>query len=363
MTSGASRRAEILTPRARLLLPIFLLLLIALSVRQLWCALPSRVALSGSIMGTTWSVVLGAAGRSRDDLVSARAAIDERLAAIDGAMSTWDPDSELSLFNADTSGEPFRLSAATLEVLQIAQRVSQASGGAFDVTVGPLVSAWGFGAGARAPGRGPAEAELAAIRERVGFGLLEIDASAGTARKRHPELACDLSAIATGFAVDEVARTLTRLGWTDFLVEVGGEVRASGERPAGGPWRVGIERPDEEARAVQEVVALRDAAMATSGDYRSFYELAGRRLSHLVDPRTGRPVAHRLASVSVVHPEAVFADAWATALAVLGPEEGLARAEAEGIEAYLLLRGTGDDFELRSTPGFPLDPDAEPAAD
>ena len=235
--------------------------------------------------------------------------------------------------------------------------------GGDEIAVGPLVAAWGFGAGARAPGHGPAGAELAALRERIGFGLLEIDLSAGTARKQHPQLVCDLSAIAKGFAVDEVAHALSQLGWTDFLVEVGGEVRAAGERPEGGAWRVGIERPDEASRAVQGVVVLRDAAMATSGDYRSFYEVEGRRLSHLVDPRTGRPITHQLASVSVVHPEAILADAWATALAVLGPEAGLARAEAEGIEAYFLVRADGDAFVARRTPGFPVDHDGGPGTD
>jgi thiamine biosynthesis lipoprotein len=157
-----------------------------------------------------------------------------------------------------------------------------------------------------------------------------------------------------------VARALAELGWTDFLVEVGGEVRARGRRPAGGPWRVGIERPDPEGRAVHGVVELADLSMATSGDYRSFYEQGGKRLGHIVDPRTGRPVRHRLASVSVVHRDAVLADAWATGLAVLGPEEGLAIAEAAGLDAYFILRTGSGGFEILATPGFPRVRDVSP---
>ena len=353
MTSASSGRPQLLTPRARVLLPIFLLILLALSLRQLWWLAPARVVLTGPTMGTTWSVTLDARGRGRGDLGAARAAIDERLANVNRLMSTWDPDSELSRFNRHASTEPFRLSPETLQVLGLAQEISERTDGAFDVTVRPLVAAWGFGAGARAPGHGPDATELAAIRQRVGFRLLELDPAAGTARKRRPDVECDLSAIAKGFAVDEVARALAGLGWTDFLVEVGGEVRAHGRRPEGGAWRVGIERPDAEGRVAQTVVALADGVMATSGDYRSFYEEGGKRLTHIVDPRSGRPVGHSLASVSVVHREAARADAWATALTVLGPEQGFARAEAEGIAAYFLVRSEGGSFEARSTRGFP----------
>ncbi len=353
MTSASSRVPELLTPRARALLPFFLLLLIAVSVHQLWCSAPDRVVLSGPTMGTTWSVVLAGAGRDREDLVTARAAIDARLIAVNAGMSTWDPESELSRFNAARHTEPFVFSPDTFGVLALARDVSERSGGAFDVTVRPLVAAWGFGAGARIPGDDPDAAELAALRERVGYRLLELDARAASARKARPDLEADLSAIAKGFGVDEIARALLELGWSDFLVEVGGEVRAHGERPGGGPWNVGIERPDEAGRVVHAVVGLADLSMATSGDYRNYYEEEGERRSHIVDPRTGRPVGHTLASVSVVAEEAVLADAWATALSVLGPEEGPAIAEAEGIGAYFIVRTPEGDFEARATPGFP----------
>ncbi len=336
-----------LTPRARLLLPIFLLVLAALTLRTLWCQAPARTLLAGETMGTTWSVTL-----ARSD-PGARADVQAALDAVDGAMSTWDPASELSHFNGHASREPFSLSAETLGVMALARDVSEATGGAFDVTVRPLVGAWGFGAGARVPGAGPDHAELVSLRERVGFAKLALDPADGTASKQHPGLEVDLSAVAKGFGVDQAARALEARGHEHYLVEVGGEVRARGERPAGGPWRLAIERPEPDGRAVHAVVPLRDQAMATSGDYRAFYEQEGERLTHIVDPRVGRPVAHSLASVSVVAGDCAMADAWATALLVLGPEEGPRAAEANGIAAYFVVRSRDGRYEIRATRGFP----------
>jgi thiamine biosynthesis lipoprotein len=329
-----------------------------MAVYQLWYTLPGRVQLSGRTMGTTWSVVLSGEGRTRSDLVRARDTIHERLASVDGLMSTWNPESELSRFNRHATRDPFPLSSQTLEVLRLAREVSDRTGGAFDVTVAPLVAAWGFGAHARVPGAEPDPAELAELRSRVGYRRLTLDLPPGTASKDDPDVLCDLSAIAKGFAVDEVARALEGQGWSDYLVEVGGELRAGGERPGGGPWNVAIERPDDQSvGTIRGVVQLSGRAMATSGDYRNFYEVGGQRRSHIVDPRTGRPVTHRLASVSVVHLDAVRADAWATALAVLGPDEGLALAEAQGLAAYFLVRPASragsERLLARATSTFP----------
>ncbi|MCP3986321.1 MAG: FAD:protein FMN transferase [bacterium] len=336
-----------MTPRARRLLPIFLLVLVALTARTLWCQAPGKTLLVGQTMGTSWSVTLV------EPDPRAREAIQARLDAVNAAMSTWDPDSELSRFNAHASSEPFPLSSETLGVMSLAREVSEATGGAFDVTVRPLVAAWGFGAGARIPGAGPVDEDLVALRARVGFERLVLDPAGGTAQKRHPQLEVDLSAIAKGFGVDEVARALSELGHERFLVEVGGEVRALGERPAGGSWRLAIERPEPDGRAVHAVVELRDLAMATSGDYRSFYEQEGERLTHIVDPRVGRPVSHGLASVSVVHQNAATADAWATALTVLGPDEGPRVAVASGIAAYFIVRTPQGSYETRRAGQFP----------
>jgi thiamine biosynthesis lipoprotein len=365
-----SGRSDLLTPRARLLLPVFLVALIFFATRQLWLDVPERVQLDGGTMGTTWSVILPGEGRSRSEIDDAQRAIQRHLDRVDALMSTWDAESELSGLNAHRSGAPFPISPATFEVLRLAQEVSERSGGAFDVTVRPLVAAWGFGAGARPPGQEPDAEVLAALRARVGYGLLELDLATGQVSKRRPDVEVDLSAIAKGFGVDEVARALERLGFQSFFVEVGGEVRCRGERPEGGAWRVGIERPDSEGRVIHAWLELQDRAMATSGDYRSYYEKQGRRLSHILDPRTGAPVQHDGASVSVVHAQAAVADAWATALSVLGPEKGLAVSEREGLAAYFLVRDGRGGFEARATTTFPevrgrdpRDPDSGSAAD
>jgi len=339
--------------RARLLLPLCLAALVAFSVYRLACAAapPAAAEFRGTSMGTVYSVKLADAELTSEARRAIARVIEERLDGVDRAMSTYRPDSELSRFNRHAANEPFPVSAETLEVFRVAREVSELSGGAFDVTVGPLVAAWGFGATDRAPAP-PSEAELAALRPRVGFARVAIDASAGTLTKSRADVVCDLSAIAKGYAVDRVAAGLRDLGYGDFLVEVGGEVRASGFRRDGAAWRVAIEQPDSMPRAVHAVVPLHDMALATSGDYRNFYEVDGRRISHTIDPRTAQPIAHALASVSVLHRDAVHADALATALNVLGPEAGRALAEREGLAAYFMVRRPDGRFESLETSAF-----------
>jgi thiamine biosynthesis lipoprotein len=307
---------------------------------------------AGSTMGTTWSVKLVAADLPAQGRQRIAAAIEGRLASVNRLMSTYDPDSELSRFNRSAPGQPFRVSHETLEVFRVAREVSDLTGGAFDVTVGPVVAAWGFGASDRVPAA-PSAAELSALRGRVGYWRVEIDRASRSLSRTDPGTVCDLSAIAKGYGVDEVARALVELGQGDFLVEVGGELRAQGQRAPGRPWRVAIERPGAGARSIFGVLELADASLATSGDYRSYYEQGGRRFSHLIDPRSGRPVAHALASVSVVHEQAAHADALATGLAVLGPEAGYALAEKQGLAAYFIVREPDGRFRGTATPSFP----------
>lgn len=307
-------------------------------------------------MGTTWAVKVhapDATAAERDQLLGA---IRERLDRVDRLMSSYDADSEISRFNRFRSTEPFALSPATLEVFALAEEVSQLTGGAFDVTVGPVVAAWGFGAtsppSAEGPPAAPSEAELASLREHVGYRLLKLQRGASRIAKAHADVSCDLSAIAKGYAVDELVAAVRERGYGDFLVEVGGELAARGQRPDGTRWRVAIERPDALGRSIYAVVGLEDQAMATSGDYRNFYRRDGVRLSHLIDPRIGRPIAHRLASVTVIDPSAARADALATALSVLGPGPGYALAEREGIPAYFIVRDATGELESRATSGF-----------
>lgn len=302
-------------------------------------------------MGATWSVKVVTLGSMP---AHARAEIDrairDDLALVNRRMSTWDPDSELSRFNASASVAPVAISRETFDVLQGAVEINRLTGGAFDITLAPLVDAWGFGAVA-APSS-PDEATLAGLREAVGANLLELDEAGPTARKKDPRVRCDVSAIAPGYAADRLAALLAARGYGDFLVDVGGELVARGRNDRGTPWQVAIERPQVDGRAIERTVSLRDLAIATSGDYRKYHEVDGRRVAHVVDPRTARPIEHRLASASVVHGDAMRADALATAMMVLGPDEGLALAEREHLAVLFLVRNAAGGFDERASSRF-----------
>ena len=301
---------------------------------------------SGRTMGTTWSVRLVASVTLAREPV--RRAIQEALDEVVEQMSTWEPRSDLARFNRAAPATWHVLPAAFFEVLACAREVAERSDGAFDPTAGALVDAWGFGPAAR---RGvPDEAGLAAALARAGWRRLELDAARRAARQPGG-LALDLSAIAKGFGVDVVARRLDALGLDSHLVEVGGELRGSGVKPDGQPWWVQLEHPDATAEAPQTLLALHGLSVATSGDYRRWFEHDGARYSHTIDPRDGRPIRHGLASVTVIHPECMLADAWSTALNVLGPEAGPALAERLGLAARFLVRRDAR-FEERTSAAF-----------
>ena len=228
--------------------------------------------------------------------------------------------------------------------------VSRNTQGAFDVTVGPLVNLWGFGPAGRADEM-PTDEAIAECQARVGYTRLEVRQEPPALRKRRADVYVDLSAIAKGFGVDEVAKLLERHAVRSYLVEIGGEVRTRGRKPDGGGWRIGIERPVAAVREIECVVELDDRALATSGDYRNFFEREGRRYSHEIDPRTGRPVDHALISVSVLADDCLTADAWATALLVLGPDAALPTARQHGLEVLCMVR-SGDGWVEQATPGF-----------
>ena len=348
--------------RAKVLLPLLLVGFVGLCAWRMWPRPPevpgtsepgiaASLTFSGPTMGTTYKVTV-VAPLSATDQQNIEALIASELAEVDRQMSTWRPDSEITRFNAHASSEPFTASRGLLEVVETAAEISDASEGALDVTVAPLVRAWGFGPGGRKPDApAPTPAELDAFKASVGWQKVHVDLAASTLRKDHSALALELSAIAPGYAADRIAAGLRALGFTRTLVDVGGEILASGTAAHGGPWRLGIERPDTGGGVVHEMVLAHDQALATSGDYRNYYEQDGVRLSHTIDPRTSRPIAHALASVSVLRPSAALADGWATALNVLGPEAGFALATAQHIPALFLVR-VGDGFEERSTPAF-----------
>lgn len=323
-----------------------------------WRLEPDRVHLVGPVMGTKFTVTIaGPSGLDPEARVLAAATTYEALERINAEMSTYIEDSALSTFNRAPAGTVQSVSPDFSSVFQISKTVHEASQGAFDPTVGPLVRAWGFGPEAK-PDEVLSEAEVQALRPRLGFDSLRLeggDPLAGTPvtlTKTRAEVELDFSAVAKGHAADAVCRELEALGHIHVMVEVGGEIcvrgRSKPEAPKGeGAWRVGVERPVARVgkapgeQGIERIVKLGawDArAIATSGDYRNYYERDGKRLSHTIDPRTGRPIEHKLASVSVLSTSAGMADAWATALSVLGPDAGFELATSQGLSAYMLVR-------------------------
>lgn len=305
---------------------------------------------SGQTMGTAYLVRLAGAALPAARLEALQADVQTALDSVDRSMSLYRPGSELVRLNRHAGGTPLALSGGLFEVLAAAQQVSALSAGAFDVTVAPLVQAWGFGPDPRR--EVPAPARLQAGRAALGHGGLQLDAARRTATKLQPALQADLGGIAKGYGVDLAARALDAQGIEHYMIEVGGEVRTRGRNASGQPWQIGIEEPDAMPQRARRVLPLSGLAMATSGDYRIYFEQAGRRYSHEIDPRTASPIAHGLASVTVVAADAMRADALATALIVLGPQHGPALAEREQLAAYFIVRGPGGRLHDRSTAAF-----------
>lgn len=312
-----------------------LTLLIFSGILILGFTLKKEVTFSGKTMGTTWHVkVVTSWFRPVGGL---QAKIDQRLAAVNRSMSTFMGDSEISRFNALQSREtPFRISEGFMRVMKVAEKIHSLTGGAWDATVNPLVNLWGFGSksGER---RLPEKDEIEKALADVGFSQIEIGEAVLV--KRNPRSTLDLASIAKGFAVDEVARLLRENGTRNCLVEIGGEVFASGTRKDGKRWRVGVNRPraDAPAGAIYKVLGLSDMAMATSGDYRNFFESGGRRYSHVIDPRSGESVSNGVVSASIVAPSCTLADGLATAVMVMGHKKGVALIDRlENVEGLIV---------------------------
>ena len=324
--------------RVRVTQHAFLLLLAVLSLSACNPNTSDRqlTEFSGLTMGTSWSVkVVDLPGTIQQSTINE--SINKTLVTISRSMSTYDADSELSRFNASPDTDWVTASDALVEVLGAANEVSRLTGGAFDVTVGPVVNMWGFGpSGIRS--EAPLESEIESVRALTGYSNMEVRRTPAAIRKLLPGLYVDLSSIAKGYAVDRIADFLEQQGIKDYLVEIGGELRAKGHNERATSWRVGIERPSATERAVYQAIEIDGAGLATSGDYRNYFEQDGQRYSHIINPVSARPVTHRLASVTVVTASAMRADALATALMVLGPEDGYALAEREGIAAFFIVK-------------------------
>jgi len=291
--------------------------------------------LEGRTMGTTYRVLVRSESAGFD-AAKLHKMIDQELIYINKLMSTYDVNSEISRFNRSAQITPFKLSSETTEVLAFSLQLARQTQGAFDPTVSPLVNLWGFGP-IRSDAKIPPADAISRVRAEIGFDALALDATDNTLRSQLPRQ-LDLSAVAKGYAVDRLAAILIEAGLSHFLVEVGGELVAKGTKFEDVPWRVAIESPDPVNRGIFKALSLRDKAVATSGDYRNFFESNGQRYSHTLDPRTGSPVDHTTVSVTVLADTAMVADGWATALNVLGLDEGLKLANERGLAALFISR-------------------------
>jgi thiamine biosynthesis lipoprotein len=301
-------------------------------------------------MGTSWNLQYWDDAAMDPEL---EATLVAELARLDRTVfSTYTPDSELSRLNSNPSREAISVSPDLFAVLQLAQELYAESEGAFDPTVGPLVRVWGFGPDTVEEGRLPAEADIAAARARVDMAALQLEPQdRGVTRTRPIEL--DLSSLAEGYAADVLAELLQTQGIDDYLLDIGGEVRVAGNKPDGSSWRIAIERPENTAPTAFATFDTQGEAMAvsSSGDYRNYREIAGKRYSHEIDPRTGRPIDHELTEVTVVAESAALADAWSTALMVLGPRDGPRIADDLDLSAYFIIH-TDQGFATQSSQRF-----------
>lgn len=311
------------------------------------------VSLAGQTMGTTYSIKYFPTDQT-PQTQEVFIKIEQTLADVNQAMSTYISDSEISIFNRSESLDWFEISADFHQVMLHAQQTAQLTKGAFDATVMPLVNLWGFGP--QGPKNSPNPGELNEIRSYVGYEKIEVDPAQTRLRRTHPKTSVDLSASAKGFGVDKVGLALQEMGVTSYMVEIGGEVRVGERKPSGDLWMIAIEAPHAERGIAQKVLALENQAMATSGSYRNFYEEESKMYNHTLDPQTGSPVQHSLVSVSVVDTErdCKNADALATALMVMGPERAISFAKDLNLAVYFIIQEGESErrFREHSSPRF-----------
>ncbi len=313
----------------------------------------AHVEIAGEVMGTTMKIEAVSRSLSKDELNRAVLDAIEAAKKVDGLMSTWRDDSEISKLNRAGPGEWVALSPETYEVLVKAVNVSKKTGGAFDVTVGPLVDLWGFGA--KSPAvvtKAPTDEQVEAAKAAVGYEHILVDANNRRAARDAAGVEVDLGGIAKGYAVDLAIAVLKDRGVKDALVEIGGETAAIGLTEKGEPWLIGIRHPNRPPPRFLTTVGLENGVIATSGDYFNVYELKGRLYSHIIDPTTGKPITNNVCSVTVLAKECALADALATGLMVMGPEEGMKLVESmPGVEAIIAWRTGKDTIEAKASRG------------
>ncbi|HEV8331189.1 MAG TPA: FAD:protein FMN transferase [Steroidobacteraceae bacterium] len=328
----------------KLLAPCCALLAAAACARS-----PPELVLSGPTMGTTYTVKVAAAPPSVDPAI-VRVAIDDVLEHADRSMSGYRADSEVARFNASASTQWYDVSPELAAVVQASLDISTASDGVFDITVAPLVAAWGFGP-AGAPKVLPGDEQIAQIEPSVGYRKLHVRLDRPALRKDVAGLSIDLNGIAPGFAVDRLADRLQALQIENFMIDIGGEIRAQGHNARGEPWHIAVEQPVDTERTPYASVWLDGAAVSTSGEYRDYYDRDGHSYSHTIDPRTGHTLDRAPGSVVVVAPLAAQADGWATALNVLGPRDGIALATRLHLPVLFIERD-GSEWRSQATPEF-----------
>lgn len=322
-------------------------IVVALAATMTGCLFQDTIeSFDGPTMGSTFSVkyVRSSGVADKQTLQQETSNI---LAELDRQLSTYRADSDIERFNALPAGRCEVMPPAVRLLVETGEQLSLQTDDAFDLTLEPLLNLWGFGPQGRVE-QTPGEAQIAEVMQRVGHKHLRIE---GEQLCKSAAVEVDFNSIAAGYAVDRVAQRLQELGVSSYLVEITGELKAQGRKPDGSPWRIAIEAPRDDQRVAQQVIELDGLAVSTSGDYRNYFERDGRRYSHTLDPHTGRPVEHKLASVTVLDGSALQADGLSTALMVLGPERGFEFARQHRIAALFVIR-EGQGFVTKSTDGF-----------
>ncbi|GHD89925.1 FAD:protein FMN transferase [Pseudocitrobacter faecalis] len=310
----------------------------------------SATVLEGKTMGTFWRVSVVDIDKKRADEL--REKIQTQLDGDDQLLSTWKNDSALMRFNLSSSTAPWPVTEAMADIVTESLRIGQKTQGAMDVTVGPLVNLWGFGPD-KQPVSTPTQEQIDTAKAKTGLQHLTVINTAGRQylQKDLPELYVDLSTVGEGYAADHLARLMGQEGISRYLVSVGGALSSRGMNAEGRPWRVAIQKPTDKENAVQAIVDINGHGISTSGSYRNYYELDGQRISHVIDPQTGRPITHKLVSVTVIAPTALEADAWDTGLMVLGPERAKEVVREQGLAVYMIMK-EGDNFTTWMSPQF-----------
>lgn len=306
--------------------------------------------LDGKTMGTFWRVSVVGLDQNRAE--NLRQKVQTLLDGDDQLLSTWKNDSALMRFNQSQSTTPWPVSEGMADIVTESLRIGQKTQGAMDITVGPLVNLWGFGPD-KQPVKTPTQAQIDAAKARTGLKNLTVINRAGQQylQKAIPDLYVDLSTVGEGYAADHLARLMIEEGISRYLVSVGGALVSRGMNADGQPWRVAIQKPTDRENAVQAIVDINGHGISTSGSYRNYYELDGQRISHVIDPQTGRPITHKLVSVTVIAPTALEADGWDTGLMVLGTEKAQQVVREQGLAVYMIMK-EGDGFTTWMSPQF-----------